>query len=96
MKNRQTGEVKTDADGNVVYEVGLAVADHDGRMELIKVSVAGEPPVRRGMPVTPVGLQAGVWEQVIGGQQRWDVWYRAATITPYTAPGYGAGAEGTV
>ncbi|WP_214413788.1 SCO3933 family regulatory protein [Sphaerisporangium fuscum] len=82
LKNRETGELKLDADGNPMYEVALSVADAAGRLELIKVSVSGEPPVTLGMPVVPVDLQAGVWEQVLGGQKRWDVWYRAASIVP--------------
>src|SRR5690349_10929882 len=85
LKNRQTGELKLDADGNTIYEVALSVADAAGRLELIKVSVSGEPQIALGMPVVPMDLQAGVWEQVLGGQKRWDVWYRASSIVPFGA-----------
>jgi hypothetical protein len=43
---QNTGEVKTDRNGQTVYQVGLSAADGSGRVELVNVNVSGEPQVR--------------------------------------------------
>lgn len=78
--NQETGEVKTDRDGKTVFTVGLSAADAMGRVELVNVSVPGDQDVSIGQIVTPVDLVAFPWEQVIGGQKRWGVAYRASRV----------------
>ena len=80
--NQETGEVKTDKSGQTVFEVPLSVADETGRIELLRVGVAGEPPVSVGMTVRPVDLVGYVWEMTRGGEARWGIAYRAASIVP--------------
>jgi hypothetical protein len=48
--------VKVDRNGTTVYQVGLSAADASGRVELVNVSVSGEPDVRVGQVVQPAGL----------------------------------------
>ena len=43
LVSQHTGEVKTDRNGQTVYQVGLSAADATGRVELVNVSVSGEP-----------------------------------------------------
>ncbi|MEU7004501.1 hypothetical protein [Nonomuraea sp. NPDC046570] len=76
--NRDTGEIKTDKNGNTVYEVTVSVEDEFGRIELVKIGIAGEPPIRAGDPVNAVGLLGYVWE--IAG--RWGIAYRASALLP--------------
>lgn len=78
--NKETGEVKTDKSGQTVYEVALSATDESGRIELIRVGVSGEPPVTVGTPVRPVDLVGYVWEMTRGGEARWGISYRAASI----------------
>lgn len=80
--NAETGEVKTDKDGNAVYELVVSVEDAFGRIELVKVATSGEPRVTVGQEVTPIGLVGYVWETSRGGQARWGISYRAASIVP--------------
>ncbi|MBT2206851.1 MULTISPECIES: hypothetical protein [Actinomadura] len=89
LVSQETGEVKVDRDGKTVFTVGLSAADATGRVDLVNVSVPGDQEVSIGQIVTPVGLVAFPWEQVIGGQKRWGVAYRASRITlaaPVSAP----------
>src|ERR1700754_1007040 len=72
--NKDTGEIKTDKNGNTVYEVLFSVEDTAGKIELVKIGITGEPPVGPGDTVTPVGLIGYVWE--ISG--RWGISYRAS------------------
>jgi hypothetical protein len=81
-----TGEVKTDKQGQTVYAVGLSAADENGRAELLSVNVSGEPAVSVGQIVEPVDLVGFAWEQTRGGQLRWGISYRAAQINPTAAP----------
>lgn len=80
--NQETGEVKTDKSGQTVFEVALSVTDENGRIELVRVGVAGEPSVSVGMPVRPVDLVGYVWEMTRGGEARWGISYRATSIVP--------------
>jgi hypothetical protein len=82
LVSQQTGEIKTDKNGRTVYTVGLSAADATGRVELVNVSVSGEPPVGVGQVVEPAGLVGFTWEQVRDGQLRWGIAYRAESITP--------------
>jgi hypothetical protein len=85
LVSQETGEVKIDKSGRTVYTVGLSAADATGRVELVNVSVSGEPPVGVGQVVDPAGLVGFTWEQVRNGQLRWGIAYRAESITPLTA-----------
>jgi hypothetical protein len=76
--NRDTGEIKTDKNGNTVYEVTVSVEDEFGRIELVKIGTTGEPPITTGDQVTAVGLLGYVWE--ISG--RWGIAYRAQALLP--------------
>ncbi len=82
VANQDTGEVKVDRDGNTVYTVGLSAADESGRVELVNVSISGDPDVGIGQIVAPVGLVAFPWEQTRGGQTRWGIAFRANQIIP--------------
>jgi hypothetical protein len=81
LVSQDTGEIKTDRNGQTVYQVGLSAADASGRVELVNVSVSGEPQVRVGQVVNPAGLVGFVWEQTRNGEVRWGIAYRADTIT---------------
>ena len=85
LVSQETGEVKIDKSGRTVYTVGLSAADATGRVELVNVSVSGEPPVGVGQVVDPAGLVGFTWEQVRNGPLRWGIAYRADSITPLTA-----------
>lgn len=80
-----TGEVKTDRNGQTVYQVGLSAADANGRAELVNVSVSGEPQIRVGQVANLAGLVGFTWEQTRNGQTRWGVAYRADSITAASA-----------
>ncbi|MFD0854553.1 hypothetical protein ACFQ07_20115 [Actinomadura adrarensis] len=82
LVDQDTGEVKADRDGNPVFTVGLSAANAAGRVELVNVSVTGDPGVSVGQIVNPVGLVAFPWEQVRNGERRWGIAYRADQITP--------------
>lgn len=84
LVSQDTGEVKTDRNGQTVYQVGLSAADANGRVELVNVSVSGEPQVRIGQVVVPTALVGFVWEQTRNGEARWGIAYRADAITPVT------------
>jgi hypothetical protein len=84
LVNQKTGEVKTDKSGRTVYTVGLSATDETGRVELVNVSVSGEPDVAVRDLVIPAGLVGFTWEQVRDGQVRWGIAYRAETITATT------------
>jgi hypothetical protein len=85
LVSQETGAIKTDKNGRTVYTVGLSAADATGRVELVNVSVSGEPPVTVGQVVEPAGLVGFTWEQVRNGQLRWGIAYRADSITPAMA-----------
>ncbi|RFS83737.1 hypothetical protein D0T12_22265 [Actinomadura spongiicola] len=87
LVSQETGEVKTDRNGQTVFTVGLSVADATGRVELLNVAVAGDQSVTIGEIVTPVGLVAFPWEAVLGGEKRWGVAFRADRIVPVSAAG---------
>jgi hypothetical protein len=85
LVSQDTGEVKVDRSGRTVYQVGLSAADANGRIELVNVSVPGEPQVRVGQAVELSGLVGFAWEQTRRGETRWGIAYRADTITPAPA-----------
>ncbi|NJP96628.1 hypothetical protein HCN51_45585 [Nonomuraea sp. FMUSA5-5] len=76
--NRDTGEIKTDKNGNTVYEVTVSVEDEFGRIELVKIGIAGEPPIKTGDAVNAVGLLGYVWEMA----GKWGISYRASALLP--------------
>lgn len=80
LVNQQTGEVKVDRDGNTVFTVGLSAADQTGRVDLLNIAVPGDQDVTIGQIVTPVDLVAFPWEQMINGEKRWGIAYRASRI----------------
>lgn len=85
LVNQDTGEVKTDRNGQTVFTVGLSAADASGRVDLLNVAVVGDQSVTIGEVVTPVGLVAFPWEAVLGGEKRWGVAYRADRIAPVSS-----------
>ncbi|TYB49516.1 hypothetical protein FXF69_10700 [Actinomadura chibensis] len=85
--NQDTGEVKTDRNGQTVFTVGLSAADASGRVDLLNVAVVGDQSVGIGEIVTPVGLVAFPWEAVLGGEKRFGVAFRADRIAPVSAAG---------
>lgn len=85
LVSQDTGEVKVDRNGQTVYQVGLSAADLTGRVELVNVSVSGEPNVHVGQVVEPAGLVGFVWEQTRNGEVRWGIAYRADAITAASA-----------
>ncbi|MBW8487243.1 SCO3933 family regulatory protein [Actinomadura parmotrematis] len=80
--SQETGEIKTDKDGNTVFTVGLAASDEMGRVELVNVSLSRDPGLAVGQVVRPVGLAGMVWEAELGGKMRWGIAYRAADLAP--------------
>ena len=85
LVSQDTGEVKTDRHGQAVYQVGLSAADASGRVELVNVSVSGEPEVKIGQVVVPDGLVGFLWEQTRYGELQWGIAYRADAIIPANA-----------
>lgn len=85
LVDQDTGEVKVDRDGQTVFTVGLSAANALGRVELLNVSISGDPGVTIGQVVTPVGLVAFPWEQQTNGRMRWGIAYRADQIVPATS-----------
>jgi hypothetical protein len=81
LVSQETGEVKTDKSGRTVYQVGVSAADATGRVELVNVSVPGEPDVTVGQVVELAGLVGFAWEQMRGGELRWGIAYRAEAVT---------------
>ncbi|GGP91918.1 SCO3933 family regulatory protein [Streptosporangium pseudovulgare] len=86
LVSRDTGEIKRDKDGNVMYELTLLIEDEFNRMELVKVTTTPEPQITAGEEVIPVNLVGYVWEQA----GRWGIAYRAASFLPATSAGYHA------
>lgn len=81
LVSMETGEIKQDKDGNTVFTVGLSAADNQtGRVELMNVSLSGDPAVSVGQVVQPLGLAAIPWEQRRGGELRWGIAFRADSV----------------
>lgn len=95
LVNQETGEVKTDRNGQTVFTVGLSAADPMGRVDLLNVAVSGDQSVTIGEVVTPVGLVAFPWEAVLGGEKRWGVAYRADRIDPVSAASSAGSSSGS-
>jgi hypothetical protein len=85
LVSQDTGEIKVDRNAQTVYQVGLSAADASGRVELVNVSVSGEPQVKIGQVVEAAGLAGFVWEQTRNGEVRWGIAYRAEAINPANA-----------
>ena len=89
IKDRQTGEIATDAvSGEPLMTLGV-VYIADGESSLVKVTVPASGAtdgLTLGMPVSLVGLVARPWESVFNGQQRHGIAYRAAAVTPRVLP----------
>jgi len=83
LVNKDTGEVKTDRNGNTVYELTLLIEDESNRMELVRVLTSPEPSIVAGEEVIPVGMVGYVWEQ----NGRWGISYRVQTVLPAGAAG---------
>jgi len=87
LVSQHTGEVNTDRNGQAVYQVGLSAADASGRVELVNVSVSGEPDVKVGQVVVPAGLVGFAWEQTRNGELRWGVATAPMPSRPPARPG---------
>ncbi|MEV6986855.1 hypothetical protein AB0M95_37130 [Sphaerisporangium sp. NPDC051017] len=85
LVNKDTGEIKRDKNGNIVYEVTVSVEDDFGRLELLKIGTSVEPDITPGDEVTPVNLVGYVWEQTIQGASRWGIAYRATDFVRATS-----------
>jgi hypothetical protein len=85
LVNKETGEIKRDKNGNIVYEVTVTVEDDFGRLELLKIGTSVEPDISPGDEITPVGLIGYVWEQTIQGAARWGIAYKAASFVRATS-----------
>jgi hypothetical protein len=85
VKDRQTGEVATDAvSGETLMTIGVVYIE-DGESSLIKVNVPESgvtDGLTLGMPVSLPGLVARPWESVFNGQQRHGIAFRAAAVAP--------------
>ena len=81
LVSQDTGELKPDRNGQTVYQVGLAAADASSRVELVNVSVSGEPQIRIGQVAAVAALVGFVWEQTRNGEARGGIAYRADAIT---------------
>ncbi len=89
VKDRQTGEVATDATtGEALMTLGVVYIE-DWESSLIKVTVprsgVGEG-LALGAPVALPGLVARPWESVFNGQQRHGIAFRAAAVTAAAFP----------
>lgn len=80
--DQETGKIKTDKEGNKVYESVLLAEDELGRIELVKVGTSGEPPIAPGQDVVPTGMVGYAWEIPSSNGPRWGISYKAASIVP--------------
>lgn len=78
LKNRETGEIRLNAQGVQVWQVKVLaqVDDNDGDALLISFPAQTPPPLRLGMPLRVSGLVAIPWE--MGG--RHGVAFSAASV----------------
>jgi len=80
--DRDTGAVRTDREtGMPLWQVQLAALDETGG-EVLAVTVAGQPDIAVGQPVTVEGLYAIPWSQ----GDRSGVAFRAASIRSTGSP----------
>ncbi|MEE4540649.1 hypothetical protein V2S66_01545 [Streptomyces sp. V4-01] len=89
VKDRQTGEIATDAtSGETLMTLGVVYIE-DGESALLKVTIpksgVGEG-LALGAPVALPGLVARPWESTFNGQQRHGIAFRAAAVTPAAFP----------
>jgi hypothetical protein len=85
IKDRQTGELKTDASGQTLYEVPALMRTQTARQgEPVTLVVPGDPAgVDMGIPLAVSGLVAYVWGIEDDRQRvRYGVSWRAASVTP--------------
>ena len=82
---RQKADTET---GELLYAVQLVALAGDGA-EIVKVTVAGEPKLTSGAPVTVSGLTANYWAM----GDRSGLSFRAAKVEPVTAPTASNGAS---
>ncbi|MFI6604500.1 hypothetical protein ACIBHX_50445 [Nonomuraea sp. NPDC050536] len=75
-------QIKTDKDGNTIYETVLMAEGTLGRLELVKVNTTSEPSIIQSQDVIPRGMLGYVWEISQGGQARWGISCKAADIVP--------------
>lgn len=71
---------KTDEHGELVFELDV-LAMTDGRAEVIRVQVVGDPKVKQGELVRCEGLTAQGWER----NNKYGITFRAAAIRPVNA-----------
>jgi hypothetical protein len=90
--NQETGEVRKDREGNVIYVVGISVRQRDNRRaDVIEVAVPGEPRgITEGTRVHIADLVAVAWE--IEGRKGTS--FRAAAVTADGMVGGGGSAPG--
>jgi hypothetical protein len=89
VKDRQTGEIATDAtSGETLMTLGVVYIE-DGESALLKVTIpksgVGEG-LELGAPDALPGLVARPWESTFNGQQRHGIAFRAAAVTPAAFP----------
>ncbi|GAA3409122.1 SCO3933 family regulatory protein [Streptosporangium vulgare] len=80
--DQDTGKIKTDKEGNKIYESVLLAEDELGRIELVKVGTSGQPPIAPGQDVVPTAMVGYVWEIPQNGASRWGISYKATSIVP--------------
>lgn len=84
IKNRKTGELKTDASGRTLYDVPALMRSAQARQgEPVTLVVPDEPQgIDMGVPLTVAGLVAYVWGfEDDEHRLRYGVSWRAATVT---------------
>jgi hypothetical protein len=85
IKDRQTGEIATDATtGEPLMTIGVVYIE-DGESSLVKVTIPQSgvsEGLALGAPVALPGLIARPWESMFNGQQRHGIAFRAAAVTP--------------
>jgi len=77
----ETKEPRTDRDGNPLFTVRVFTSGEDIG-QVIEVKTAGEPPVRRNMPVRVTGLTVQPWTLKNGKS---GMAFRAARIEPVSS-----------
>lgn len=88
IKNRKTGELKTDASGRTLYDVPALMRSAQARQgEPVTLVVPDEPQgVDMGVPLAVSGLVAYVWGfEDDEHRLRYGVSWRAASVVPATA-----------
>jgi hypothetical protein len=87
VKNRKTGEVATDQQGNTVFAINVSVfIPGEDVPQVWRVKLPSQPEgVQQGMPVKVTGLMFSEWTMKDEGRTSHGVSFRAVSVEPLAA-----------